>query len=78
MQLVLKHGGCFALSDDSHGPHAVGLNYGRLPDYLQRASVSELWYLEKTNTQNAAGRPVQPVRLAGKWSDSTFWHHGSL
>jgi histidinol-phosphatase (PHP family) len=72
-QLVLKHRGRFALSDDSHGPHAVGLNYGRLAEYLQTASVSELWYLQKTDTQNAAGRRIQPARLAGKWSDSAFW-----
>lgn len=72
-QLVLKHGGRFALSDDSHGPHAVGLNYRRLADYLQAAGVSELWHLQKTDTQDAAGRRIQPVRVAGKWSDSAFW-----
>ena len=75
LQLVLKHGGRFALSDDSHGPNAVGLNYGPLAEYLKVAGVSELWYLQKSDTQNAAGRHIQPVRLGGKWSDSGFWHN---
>ncbi|KAG6828700.1 hypothetical protein H0H87_001113, partial [Tephrocybe sp. NHM501043] len=35
VEMILKHRGRFALSDDSHGPHAVGLNYRRLPEYLK-------------------------------------------
>lgn len=73
LQLILKHGGRFALSDDSHGPHSVGLNYSRVADYLQAAGVSELWYLQKSDAPNAAGRFLQSVQLSGKWSDSDFW-----
>jgi len=72
-QLVLKHGGRFALSDDSHGPHAVGLNYRRLAEYLRAAGVFELWYLQKSDNRNAAGRCMRPVRVTGSWSDATFW-----
>lgn len=74
-QLVLKHGGRFALSDDSHGPNAVGLNYGPLAEYLKAAGVSDLWYLQNSDTQNAAGRHNRAVRLDGKWLDSQFWRN---
>ncbi|GLB42128.1 putative histidinol phosphate phosphatase H [Lyophyllum shimeji] len=55
-ELILKHGGRFALSDDSHGPHAVGLNYPRLHEYLRNLGVQEVWYLQRSDVPNAAGR----------------------
>ncbi|KAG6853244.1 hypothetical protein C0991_005746 [Blastosporella zonata] len=73
VELILKHKGRFALSDDSHGPHAVALNYHRLPEYLKSAGVTELWYLQRSETVNAAGRRVQPVRLEGLWEEHPFW-----
>ncbi|KAF5379229.1 hypothetical protein D9615_005865 [Tricholomella constricta] len=73
VEFILKHGGRFALSDDSHGPDAVGLNYHRLPEYLRTMGVEEVWYLKRSDVANAAGRRVQPTRLEGDWSDHVFW-----
>ncbi|KXN84602.1 putative histidinol-phosphatase [Leucoagaricus sp. SymC.cos] len=71
-QLILKNGGRFALSDDSHGPHAVGLNYDRAYEYLKLLNVTELWYLEPSTEPNYAGRKVRAVKLEN-WSSHLFW-----
>ncbi|TFK31638.1 Polymerase/histidinol phosphatase-like protein [Crucibulum laeve] len=73
VKTVLKHGGHFALSDDSHGPHAVGLNYHRVVGYLQSVGVSEIWYLKPSSSSNAAGRTMAPVKLDGDWWNHPFW-----
>ncbi|KAI0316038.1 Polymerase/histidinol phosphatase-like protein [Amylostereum chailletii] len=73
LKLILYHGGRIALSDDSHGPHAVGLNYGRMRQYLMRAGVEEIWVLERTEERNAGGRRTAPVRVRGDWWDHGFW-----
>ncbi|EAU84145.2 histidinol-phosphatase [Coprinopsis cinerea okayama7 len=73
IRVILGHGGRLALSDDSHGPHAVGLNYHRAYDYLKSVGVSELWYLTRSDEQNAGGRKVKPVKLEGKWEEHSFW-----
>ncbi|KAH0581474.1 hypothetical protein H2248_012553 [Termitomyces sp. 'cryptogamus'] len=73
VKLILKHGGRFALSDDSHGPHAVGFNYHRLPEYLKEVGVLELWYLQRSEVVNTAGRKVQPVQLQNTWQVHDFW-----
>ena len=72
-QLILLHGGRFALSDDSHGPHAVGLNYQQTRDYLLRIGVRELWTLERTSVPNTGGRHTGPVRVGGNWWEHAFW-----
>ncbi|KAF8273580.1 Polymerase/histidinol phosphatase-like protein [Lactarius quietus] len=61
-QLIILYGGRFALSDDSHGPHAVGLNYGKTRDYLLDIGVRELWALERTEVPSIGGRYTRPVR----------------
>lgn len=73
VELIRQCGGRFSLSDDSHGPHAVGLNYGRLRNYLRRVGVHELWVLERTGVPNPAGRPVKAVRVEGRWWEHVFW-----
>ncbi|KAH9941534.1 polymerase/histidinol phosphatase-like protein [Amylocystis lapponica] len=72
-RLIMECGGRFALSDDSHGPQAVGLNYGRLAQYLQRLEVKELWVLEWSPSANAAGRHLHPRRVEGEWWAHAFW-----
>ncbi|RDB25993.1 putative histidinol-phosphatase [Hypsizygus marmoreus] len=74
VESILKQGGRFALSDDSHGPHAVGLNYKRMAEYLRATGVSEIWYLQESQVPNAAGRTVQAVKLDGEWWNHVFWH----
>ncbi|KAF8958114.1 hypothetical protein BDZ97DRAFT_1924012 [Flammula alnicola] len=77
LQIIHSLGGRFALSDDSHGPQAVGLNYHRLPEYLKTVGIFELWYLQNSTTPNAAGRTIQAVKLDGEWLDHDFWREGS-
>lgn len=72
-QIILKNGGRLALSDDSHGPHAVGLNYGSLPEYLQRVGVTELWFLEYSDTPNTSGRNVRATKMERPWATHPFW-----
>jgi len=72
-EVIMLHGGRFALSDDSHGPHAVGLNYRKTREYLMRIGVQELWALERTNVSNSWGRHTTPVRVGGDWWDHAFW-----
>ncbi|KAK1230310.1 hypothetical protein PQX77_006603 [Marasmius sp. AFHP31] len=46
-EIIVAEGGRFALSDDSHGPHAVGLNHDRMADYLKAKAqnITETWHL---------------------------------
>ncbi|KAI0328433.1 histidinol phosphate phosphatase H [Cubamyces sp. BRFM 1775] len=72
--IILQAGGRFVLSDDSHGPHAVGLNYHRIPEYARRMGISELWVLNRHDqVQNAAGRSVGLRRVPGEWLEHPFW-----
>ncbi|CAK4029633.1 related to histidinol-phosphatase [Lecanosticta acicola] len=47
-------GGRFTLSDDSHGVEQVGLNFGRTCDNVERAGLSELYYLAPTADKSKA------------------------
>ena len=80
LQIIQRHNGRFTLSDDSHGPHAVGLNYHRLPEYLQTVAISELWFLQRSNTPNVAGRTVQAAaaKVSGEWLEHEFWRARSI
>jgi len=73
LKLIIEHGGRLTLSDDSHGPHAVGLNYDRLAKYLRQAGLDELWLLERSPRPNGAGRYVRSIRVEGNWWDHPFW-----
>ena len=74
VQLIISLGGRFALSDDSHGPHAVGLNYDRLRSYLHDTlHLEEIWFLERCEEPNSGGRLVRPVRVEGDWWENAFW-----
>jgi histidinol-phosphatase (PHP family) len=66
-KLILGCSGRFALSDDSHGPKLVGLNYARLHAYIQATGVKEIWYLERYEERNAGGRRVRPVKAGDEW-----------
>ncbi|KAJ6469188.1 Polymerase/histidinol phosphatase-like protein [Mycena vitilis] len=71
--IILKHDGRLALSDDSHGPHAVGLNYRRIPEYLHRAGVTDLWFLENSDPPNISGRNVRASKMDRPWATHPFW-----
>ncbi|KAK5132441.1 hypothetical protein LTR08_009052 [Meristemomyces frigidus] len=48
-QEFLKLGGRFTLSDDSHGVDQVGLNYQTTLKCVERAGITELYYLAPTS-----------------------------
>jgi len=73
MEIIIKNGGRVALSDDSHGPHTVGLNYDQLAKYLRRVGLGELWFLGHSARPNAVGRHVSSIRVEGNWWDHPFW-----
>ena len=66
MKVITGCGGRFTLSDNSHGPHAVGLNYSQV-------GINELWFLERSKETNSAGRFVQPRKVEGEWWHHPFW-----
>ncbi|EJD41542.1 histidinol phosphate phosphatase H [Auricularia subglabra TFB-10046 SS5] len=76
-QLILELGGRFVLSDDSHGPHAVGLNYPRLREYLLSVGVRELWFLAE-RTQQDGTTEVVPEKVQGEWWEDPFWRRVSV
>ena len=80
LQIIQRNNGRFTLSDDSHGPHAVGLNYHRLPEYLQAMAISELWFLQGSKVRNVAGRTVQAAaaKVSGEWLEHEFWRARSI
>ncbi|TCD69813.1 histidinolphosphatase [Steccherinum ochraceum] len=73
VRLIQRLDGRFTLSDDSHGPHAVGLNYARMKEYAMRVEISEIWHLERSPRVNHAGRLTRPCRVAGDIWESGFW-----
>jgi histidinol-phosphatase (PHP family) len=75
---IIKSGGRFTLSDDSHGPHAVGLNYDRLRDYVQRIGLKELWYLGHGERSEVSGRCLVPIVATIDWSNTASWTNASL
>lgn len=45
-QEFLARGGRFCLSDDSHGVDQISLNFHRVLEFLDRAGISTLHYLQ--------------------------------
>ncbi|KZP16731.1 histidinol phosphate phosphatase H [Athelia psychrophila] len=77
LELIAAQGGHLALSDDSHGPQSVGLNYDRLARYLRHIGVCEIWRLESSAILNAAGRPNAAVKIENEWWNHSFWKERS-
>lgn len=66
-QEILKLGGRFTLSDDSHGPLAVGLHYDKAYNYLRERGVEQLWYLAEAEEGDAGrSRGVVAKVIEGK------------
>ncbi|KAJ2000263.1 hypothetical protein GGI04_002889 [Coemansia thaxteri] len=66
LEEIVGKGGRVTISDDSHGAGDVGMYYGRLREYLERAGVHELHYLER------AEEGVQ-VRVLERATEHEFW-----
>lgn len=68
-QTIKRKGGRFTLSDDSHGPLAVGLHYDRAYIYLEQEQLESLWYLEGAGTtaeEPAYRRGTRAKSVAGR------------
>jgi len=76
-ELILSMGGKFTLSDDSHGPHAVGLHYADIFAYLRKMQVKALWYLdepkEEDSLQAVMCRKLVARQVVGDWWEDEFW-----
>ncbi|GAA5845408.1 hypothetical protein JCM9279_003021 [Rhodotorula babjevae] len=69
--LILAKGGRFTLSDDSHGPQAVGLHYDRVYAYLRERNVQELWRLVPASEGDKVKRAVRAENIEGRpWLDA--------
>ncbi|EPQ50302.1 histidinol phosphate phosphatase H [Gloeophyllum trabeum ATCC 11539] len=77
LQAILQLGGRLVLSDDSHGPQAVGLNYDLVKEYLTNMGVTQLHYLQISEEPNNFGRHVVAVKVENHWWEDPFWntHH---
>ncbi|KAJ8083123.1 hypothetical protein PM082_008992 [Marasmius tenuissimus] len=72
LHMIVAEGGRFALSEDSHGPHAVGLNYGRMAEYLKAQNITEIWHLQRPQASVHNGRCLEAVKLPSDWKDHVF------
>jgi len=66
VRMIQGEGGKFALSDDSHGPERVGLNFSRLKPWAQGLGIDEVWKLERR------GGKIEAVEVRDVWNDE-FW-----
>ena len=71
--MIVKRGGKLCLSDDSHGKHAVGLNYDRLADYLSSSGITGIYHLERCEQGGIGTRNMRPVLVDGDWRSDPFW-----
>lgn len=52
-QEFVKRGGRFCLSDDSHGMDQVATNFDKVPAFLEKVSITSLYYLRITESPAA-------------------------
>lgn len=71
LQILLHMGGRVCLSDDSHGPQAVGLNYTRLRAYLREVGVKDIWYLYMR--RGDVGRRAMARRAENLLENDAVW-----
>lgn len=62
VKLIQSRNGQFCLSDDSHGPHHVGLNYDKMKTYIQDMNITSLARL-KTKTSSTSSTRHQRVEV---------------
>lgn len=78
LRLILEKGGRICLSDDSHGVSYVGLNYGKMREYLVSEGVEEVWYLvpreqRAEGDEEIGGRRRVVARPLRGWAKDPFW-----
>ena len=76
LTLVQTHQARLTLSDDTHTPENVGLNYWRVFEYLKSHDIKNLYHLERCDRgAREAGRRGYTVvkKYEGLWSTDDFW-----
>ena len=75
MQMFLRLGGGFVMSDDSHGIEQIGTNYTRLLAFIQKTGIKEVYYADQAGVKKDSRFPgsgfssISVVDLA----QSPFW-----
>ncbi|CAG8801869.1 157_t:CDS:2, partial [Dentiscutata erythropus] len=73
LKLIIEKGGKLTISDDCHGPQAVGMNYHKLYDYLKEFNINELYYLDIDFEKPKEGRKVV-VKVMRNVLELDFWN----
>ncbi|TIB71147.1 histidinol phosphate phosphatase H [Wallemia mellicola] len=76
LSIIRNNGARLTLSDDTHTPENVGLNYWRVFEYLKSHDVTDIYYLERCEKGTpSAGRRGRTIakKYEGKWSTDVFW-----
>jgi len=66
VRMIQGEGGKFALSDDSHGPERVGLNFDRLKTWARALGIDKVWKLARRSGK------IEAVQVNDVWDDE-FW-----
>ena len=67
VRMIQGEGGKFALSDDSHGPERVGLNFNQLKAWAQGLGIDGVWKLERR------GGKIKAAEVNTIWDDEFWW-----
>ncbi|GAB7357656.1 hypothetical protein MBLNU459_g0150t1 [Dothideomycetes sp. NU459] len=71
-EAYLKLGGRFTLSDDSHGTDQIGLNFGKVLQFLKNVGIQELHYLTSQTDNSFDTKRAQCISVSGL-EDHKFW-----
>ncbi|CAG8489305.1 1352_t:CDS:2 [Racocetra fulgida] len=72
-KLIIEKGGKLTISDDSHSPQSVGVNYRKLYDYLKEFNINDLYYLDIDLEKPKQDRKVD-VKVMKNVLDHDFWN----
>lgn len=67
-QAIIKYGGKFCLSDDSHAYTQVGLNYHKVWEYVQELELGSIYHLDLKD-----GKTVVVEDSVEELTKSSFW-----
>jgi len=70
VRYIRQRGGRFTLSDDAHGPDAIGQDYDKLEEYIHDLGLLDYWFLGGGDAPNPSGRQLTPTRA---WTGLLVW-----
>ncbi|EEB05247.1 histidinol-phosphatase [Schizosaccharomyces japonicus yFS275] len=74
LQRILDSKALITLSDDSHGPAQVGLNYHRLKQYLIDQGVQQVAEIHRSQTEQAAKPTYKLIPIEQAWAGFVGQH----